>query len=49
MGIGKRQILLAALVLALGAAVFLNWQFSDNNELIATNMVNSTKELGEAK
>lgn len=49
MGLGKRQILLAALVLALGAAVYLNWQFSDNSDLIATNVVNSTKELGEAK
>lgn len=49
MGLGKRQVLLAALVLALGAAVYLNWQFSDNSDLIATNVVNSTKELGEAK
>lgn len=49
MGIDKRQVLLAALVLALGAAVYLNWQFSDNSDLIATNVVNSTKELGEAK
>lgn len=49
MGLGKRQVLLAALVLALGAAVYLNWQFSDNKDLVATNVVNSTKELGEAK
>ena len=26
---GKRQLILASLVLALGAAVYLNWQFSD--------------------
>lgn len=49
MGFGKRQVVLAALILALGAAVYLNWQFSDNNDLIATNVVDSTKELGEAK
>lgn len=28
MKFGKRQIILAALILALGAAVYLNWQFS---------------------
>ncbi len=49
MNFGKRQVVLAALVLALGAAVCLNWQFSDNNDLLATNVVESTKELGEAK
>lgn len=49
MNFGKRQVVLAALVLALGAAVYLNWQFSDNNDLLATNVVESTKELGEAK
>lgn len=49
MKFGKRQVVLAALVLALGAAVYLNWQFSDNNDLLATNVVQSTKELGEAK
>lgn len=49
MAFQKRQLVLAALVMALGAAVYLNWQFSDNNELIATDSVSSTKELGEAK
>lgn len=33
MKIGKKQIVLASLVLALGAAVYLNWQFSDNDLL----------------
>lgn len=28
---GKRQLILASLVLALGAAVYLNWQFSGTN------------------
>lgn len=54
MAFGKRQLVLAALVVALGAAVYLNWQFSDQNNLLATETVNSTvqetgKELGEAQ
>ncbi len=49
MSLGKRQIVLASLVMALGAAVYLNWQFSDSNNLIATNYLESAKELGEAK
>lgn len=48
MAFGKRQLVLAALVLALGAAVYINWQFTDNENLMATNIVTSTKELGEA-
>lgn len=54
MAFGKRQLVLAALVVALGAAVYLNWQFSDQNNLLATDTVNSSavqtgKELGEAQ
>lgn len=51
MTMGKRQLVLAALVVALGAAVYLNWQFAGNNQLIATNAVTSTsgRELGEAR
>ncbi len=49
MGLGKRQLVLAALILALGAAVYLNWQFSDSKNLIATNTLEAAKELGEAK
>ncbi len=49
MTFGKRQLVLAALVVALGAAVYLNWQFSGNNDLLATNTVESGKELGEAE
>ena len=45
----KRNIVLAALVLALGAAVYLNWQFSSENGLFATDTVSSSKELGEAQ
>lgn len=49
MSLGKRQIVLASLVMALGAAVYLNWQFSDSNNLMATNYLESAKELGEAR
>lgn len=53
MAIGKRQIVLAALVLALGAAVYLNWQFSGSNlsatDATASGTTASGKELGEAQ
>lgn len=45
----KRQLILASLVLALGTAVYLNWQFSDNKGLEVTNILESTDELGEAR
>ncbi len=45
MKIQKRHIVLAALVLALGAAVYLNWQFNDNSDMLS---VNTAKQLGEA-
>lgn len=45
----KRQLILASLVVALGAAVYLNWQFSDDKGLSATGILESTKELGEAR
>ena len=48
MAFGKKQLVLAALVVALGAAVYINWQFTDNQNLMSTNTVTSTKELGEA-
>lgn len=40
----KRHIVLASLVLALSAAVFINWQFSDDSSLIK----DVSKELGAA-
>ncbi len=49
MKFGRRQLVLASLVLALGAAVYLNWQFSD---IGATSLPTTTqvgKELGEAE
>ena len=49
MAFGKRQLVLAALVVALGAAVYLNWQFSDNKNLLVTDTVASGKVLGEAQ
>lgn len=37
MEMAKRQIILGALILALGAAVYLNWQFSDMVEIESTD------------
>ncbi len=45
----KRQLILAALVLSLATAVYLNWQFSANKNLVATDSITSTKELGQAQ
>lgn len=49
--IGKRQIILAALVLGLGIAVYLNWQYSNSNlGLPVTAAVGEeTTEYGEAQ
>lgn len=49
--IGKRQIILAALVLGLGIAVYLNWQYSNANiDLPVTTAVGEeTTEYGEAQ
>lgn len=41
----KRHIVLAALVLALSAAVFINWQFSDESKALISDV---SKELGAA-
>ena len=49
MKFGKRQLVLASLVLALGTAVYLNWQFSTTNELTAPKVEVSSKELGQAE
>ncbi|MDR3178461.1 MAG: SpoIIIAH-like family protein [Oscillospiraceae bacterium] len=46
---GKRQLVLAALVVALGTAVYLNWQFSANKDLVITDIESDSKELGEAQ
>ncbi|HEX3017726.1 MAG TPA: SpoIIIAH-like family protein [Caproicibacter sp.] len=48
MTMGKRQLVLAALVVALGAAVYLNWVFAGNTTLPATQAVTSGgRELGQ--
>ncbi|MBQ0097764.1 MAG: SpoIIIAH-like family protein [Oscillospiraceae bacterium] len=44
MKIQKRHIILAALVLALGVAVYLNWQFDGSSSLVKE----TSKNLGEA-
>lgn len=49
MKLHRRQLILASLVLALGTAVYLNWQFSDDKGLRATDILQSHKELGEAR
>lgn len=51
MKFGKRQLIIATLVVALGAAVYLNWQFSANDALLANGEpeTSASKEIGEAK
>lgn len=49
MAFGKRQLILAALVLALSAAVYLNWQFSEDREFSETDILTDTRELGQAQ
>lgn len=48
--ISKKHIILATLVVALGAAVFVNYRFnSDAENLAATSVAEETKSYGEAK
>jgi stage III sporulation protein AH len=49
MTMGKRQLVLAALVVALGAAVYLNWALAGNTQLPATQALTSGsgRELGQ--
>ena len=48
MTFGKRQLVIASLVVALGAAVYLNWQFSEPQELVETETeASSVKQLGQ--
>ena len=50
MTLGKKELLLTGLVLTLGGAVYLNWQFSTNADLLSSsNVVSVSKELGEAE
>lgn len=46
----KRQLVLAGLILALGTAVYLNWQFTPSEDFTAMNTGEvSTSTLGEAR
>ena len=45
----RRQLVLASLVVALGAAIYLNWQFSDNHGLVSTDIFRPEREIGEAR
>ncbi len=49
MTFGKRQLVIGALVVALGAAVYLNWQFADTQSLTVSSesSVTSSKQLGQ--
>ncbi len=49
MAIRKRQLVLAALVVALGAAVYLNWQFGGSSQIVDVGATASQKELGTAQ
>lgn len=47
--LGKRQIVLATLILALAIAIYLNWQFSNSGEGFDITGALSSKNLGEAQ
>ena len=50
MKLGKRQLILAGLILTLGGAVYLNWQFSSTGDLLeGADAVSVSKELGQAE
>lgn len=49
MKFGKKQLVLASLVLALGAAVYLNWQFAGTNKLPVGDSSGESSELGAAQ
>ncbi|MEE1279777.1 MAG: SpoIIIAH-like family protein [Oscillospiraceae bacterium] len=47
--IGKRQLILAGLVVVLGVAVYLNWEFSKNDLNLGTSGAESSKTYGETQ
>ncbi len=47
--IGKRQLILAGLVVVLGIAVYLNWEFSKNDLNLGTSGADSSKTYGETQ
>lgn len=46
---GKRQLILASLVLALGAAVYLNWQFAGTGVQVEESSAETSSALGAAQ
>ncbi len=47
---GKRHVILAGLVLALGTAVYLNWQFAPTESFLVPTKTNVTRsDLGKAE
>ncbi|ARP50101.1 MULTISPECIES: SpoIIIAH-like family protein [Caproicibacterium] len=48
MKVEKRQLVLAALVVALGAAVYLNWRFSNGNQILAKDAA-ASHDLGQVQ
>lgn len=49
MKFGRKQLVLASLMLALGAAVYLNWQFAGVNKLPVGNSSDESSQLGAAQ
>ena len=49
MVLNKKHIILAALVLALGVAVYLNFVFADKDKLIDTDGLQTDKNYGDAE
>ena len=49
MKVGKKQLVLASLVLALGAAVYLNWQFAGTGQLPVEEESQAQSQLGAAQ
>lgn len=51
MKIGKRHVMLAGLVLALGAAVYLNWQFAPTEDFVKPSKSSAVSDsnLGKAE
>ena len=48
--LGRKQLVLASLVLALGAAVYLNWQFAGTNKLpVGDSSSGVSSQLGAAQ
>ena len=49
MKIGRKQLVLASMILALGAAVYLNWQFAGKGQLPLEEEEDPSSQLGAAQ